>query len=94
MVRVSCACPQTEFACGYAGVSHGACNHVTVVCGTAAVVRFIRIFKEKMESNELQNQKLVYWTGETPQLRTKSAPPYNLSLSKPSTLNPKPLRTK
>ncbi len=38
----------------------------------AAVVRFIRIMKGKMESTELKSKKLVYYTGQTPQLRTKS----------------------
>ena len=37
----------------------------------ATVVRFIRIMKGKMESTELKSKKLVYFTGHTPQLRTK-----------------------
>jgi hypothetical protein len=37
----------------------------------AAVVRFIRIMKRKMENTELKSKKLVYYTGQTPQLRTK-----------------------
>ena len=44
----------------------------------AAVVRFIRIMKGKMESTELKSKKLVYYTGQTPQLRTKWVFCFNL----------------